>query len=78
MRPASSRFTLQITVLCLLAALAFSNLASAQDSGSKKKPLHQTLSAHPVASAAAERKTAQKAAPPLTSDTWNGTAGDGQ
>ncbi len=80
MRPASSRLaTLWVTVLCLLAALPFNSLASAQDAGSKRKLSQQTLlSAHPVASMAAAKKATQKAPPPLTTDNWNGTAGDGQ
>jgi fibronectin-binding autotransporter adhesin len=84
MRPASSRaFALSITVLCLLAALSsLDGLASAQAAaGSKHKLSQQSLvSQHPVASTAAKARAAKKtpAPPPLTSDTWNGTAGDGQ
>lgn len=81
MRPAFRPVTLRISVLCLLAVLFSLNaLAVAQAAGSKHKAAQPTLlTAHPVARmAAAARKATQKAPPPLTSDTWNGTAGDGQ
>jgi fibronectin-binding autotransporter adhesin len=61
----------------MLVAFPFNNPASAQDAASKKKLSQQTLSVHPVASVASKKAT-QKAPPPLTTDTWNGTAGDGQ
>ena len=84
MRPASSRaLALSITVLCLLAALfSLNGLASAQAAAGSKHKLSQQslLSQRPVASTAAKARAAKHtpAPPPLTSDTWSGTAGDGQ
>jgi hypothetical protein len=84
MRPAFSRaLALSITVLCLLAALfSLNGLASAQATAGSKHKLSQQelLTQRPVASTAAKARAAKKtpAPPPLTSDTWNGTAGDGQ
>jgi fibronectin-binding autotransporter adhesin len=82
MRPASSRVvTLWITVLCLLAALpGFNSPGVAQSAGSKHELSRQTLPAVP-SSVAPKRAAAQKAkpnAPPLTTDTWNGSASDNQ
>ncbi|MFZ0309907.1 MAG: hypothetical protein WAL89_17165, partial [Candidatus Sulfotelmatobacter sp.] len=84
MRPASSRaLALSMTVLCLLAALfSLNGLASAQAAAGSKHKLSQQslLSQRPVASTAAKARAAKHtpAPPPLTSDTWSGTAGDGQ
>ncbi len=73
MRSASSRVvTLWITVLCLVAStFSISGLASAQATASSKHKLAKQARAVAVAA------TTQKAPPPLTSDTWNGDAGDG-
>jgi fibronectin-binding autotransporter adhesin len=81
MRPVSSRAaTLWISVLFLLAALvSFDGTASAQAAAGSKRKLSQQsrLSQHPVASMAAARRTTLNAPPPpLTADSWTGTAGD--
>jgi hypothetical protein len=80
MRPASSRaIALSITVLCLFAAFfSLDGLASAQAAAGSKSKLSQQarLSQHPVVSKAAASRAAT-APPPLTSDSWTGTAGDG-
>jgi fibronectin-binding autotransporter adhesin len=79
MRSASSRaVTLSISLVCLLAAVfSLDGLASAQAAaGSKHKLSKQVLLAQsPVVSKAAVSPAT--APPPLTTDTWTGTAGDG-
>jgi fibronectin-binding autotransporter adhesin len=77
MRPASSRvLTLSISVLCLLAALFSNSQASAQTLSKRK--LSKQAAAAGVAVAKSKPAAGRGAPPPLTSDTWSGTAGDGQ
>ncbi|MGD0567227.1 MAG: hypothetical protein ABSA78_02385, partial [Candidatus Sulfotelmatobacter sp.] len=75
MRPASSRVvTLSITVVCLLATfLSLNGLASAQ-AGSKDKLSKSAVSSQRPAAGAVKDAGGT---PKLTSDTWTGTAGDG-
>ncbi len=79
MRSAFSRaVTLPISVVCLFAAFfSLDGLASAQAAaGSKHKLSQQALQAQSVVASKAAVRTAA-APPPLTTDTWTGTAGDG-
>jgi hypothetical protein len=80
MRPASSRsIAFPITALCLAAALfSLNSSALAQGAaGSKRKLSQQSLSgARPATGAAAVKRTKAIAPPPLTADSWTGTAGD--
>jgi hypothetical protein len=79
MRPASRPVvTVWITSLCLLAAfLSLDGSASAQTAAESKHRLsqHSLLSQHPVVNMATGRATGN-APPPLTADSWTGTAGD--
>jgi hypothetical protein len=79
MRSAFSRaITLPVSVVCLLAAFfSLDGLASAQAAAGSKHKLSQQalLGQTPVVSKATARTAA--APPPLTTDTWTGTAGDG-
>ena len=76
MRPASSRqVPLWMTALCLLAVLCnLEGLASAQSPAGSKRKLsqHSLLNQQPAAAA----RRAANAQPPLTADSWTGTAGD--
>lgn len=74
MRLASSR-TLCITALCFLAAsLGIPSQSSAQDASvSKRKLLHSKTG---VAAMTPAMRSVPKALPPLTADSWTGTAGD--
>ncbi|HWY22110.1 MAG TPA: hypothetical protein VNX26_12875 [Candidatus Acidoferrum sp.] len=77
MRPASSRVvTLWITVLCLLAALPFNDLATAQAAGSKHKLSQKSLlSGHPVVVGTVARRTMRNGPLSATTDTWTGGGG---
>ncbi|MFZ0816799.1 MAG: S-layer family protein [Candidatus Sulfotelmatobacter sp.] len=79
MRSAFSRaVTLPISVICLLAAFfSFDGLASAQAAAGSKHKLSQQvlLGQSPVVSKAT--RTAAAPSSKLTTDTWTGTAGDG-
>jgi len=79
MRSASSRaVTLSVSLVCLLAAVfSLDGLASAQAAAGSKHKLSQQalLGQAPVVSKAAVSTAG--APPPLTTDTWTGTAGDG-
>ncbi len=79
MRSASSRaVTLSISAVCLFAAFfSLDGLASAQAAaGSKHKLSQQALQAQGAAISKAAVSPAT-VPPPLTTDTWTGTAGDG-
>ena len=79
MRPVSRVVALRIAVLCLVAVLfSLNGLSSAQAAtGSKRKLSQQSaLSQHPLASMTAARRATRNAPPPLTADSWTGTAGD--
>ena len=77
MRPSSRLVvTVWIVTLCLPSFLfSWAGLASAQDAAKPRRKLSQKslLSQAPVASAATKSKAV---APPLTADSWTGTAGD--
>jgi len=78
MRPASSRLVkMSITLVCLVAtSCTFSGLAAGQSAGkSKRKMLRQPgLSQAPQSGKSAAAKSG--GVPPLTADSWTGTAGD--
>jgi len=78
MRPASSRVvTLWITVLCLLAALPFNDLATAQSAGSKRKLSQKSLlSGRPVSGVSAARRATRNGPLSATTDTWTGSGGN--
>ena len=79
MRPSSRLVvTLWPIALCFLAVLAsFDGLASAQSAESKRKlSQHSLLSRHPQGSNATVHRATRNAPPPLTADSWTGTAGD--
>jgi fibronectin-binding autotransporter adhesin len=76
MRPSPPRLAASlIPVLCLLATLfSFDGLASAQAATGQKRKLSQQSQSSPNLPSAASVKAAK--VPPLTGDTWTGTAGD--
>src|ERR1700728_4164697 len=76
MRPSPSRLAASlIPVLCVLATLvSFDGFASAQAATGQKRKLSQQSLLSPNLPSAASVKAAK--APPLTGDTWTGTAGD--
>ncbi len=78
MRPASRLLTPWINVLCLLAVLfSVVGFASAESAGSKRKlSQHSLPSQQPVASLKSAQTALPDAPPPLTADSWTGTAGD--
>ncbi len=74
MRPTSLAVKWMSVFSIVLAVFALANLASAQSGTASKRKVSQH--ALPVV-AATKAKPGKKIAPPVTTDTWTGTAGDG-